>query len=139
MREAGVVEQDKLKQVLRRVSSSKHGWFEQYCVYLENRTQFNWAGSPVPKDRIEQINLCRIDLTHDPNIDSTWVKQSDAHFGKYAVSIFADELDLAVSTPEGDGSPEFPITINVTQRRLMTAIKDVRQFCAYVEAQGTRW
>ncbi len=65
VREAGV-RRDELGSVLKPYKGD--GWFERYRAFLEERTQFNWAACPVARERIEQINLCRNDLTHEPGI-----------------------------------------------------------------------
>jgi hypothetical protein len=113
-------------------------WLEKYCAFLGDRSGFDWAQSPVARDRIEQINLCRIDIVHDPDIDRTSPRQSEDHFRKYPVSLFADELEL-VALVEPGGKPEFPSTINVTRAGLAAATEDVRRFCTFVEEQRTHW
>jgi hypothetical protein len=114
------------------------GWFDRHCRFLEEQTSFRWTNSPVPRDRIEEINLSRNDFTHDPMLGSTWPRQSEPHFRKYPVSGFADKLHLAAMMEEGD-KPEFPIALRVTRENLTAHIEYVRQFCAFVEAQRTKW
>ena len=132
MREAGVTIEG-LKLTLKQYEGQ--GWFKKYCLFLEAQTPFKWAASPIGFDRIEQINLCRNDVAHDPNIDSTRPSQSENHFRKYPVSRFSDEFQMATE----DGMPEVPLWLSVTRKRLTEATKDVRDFCAFVEAQRTRW
>jgi hypothetical protein len=134
---------DYLRQFVRREGGpgpkkSGESWFDHHCRFLEEDTLFRWTNSPVPKDRIEEINLSRNDFAHDPMIGNTWPYQSDEHFRKYPVSAFADKLDLAVMTAEGD-KPEFPIRLKVTRENLTVHIEYVRQFCTFVEAQRTKW
>ncbi|MDQ2713210.1 MAG: hypothetical protein M3Y24_13445, partial [Acidobacteriota bacterium] len=43
--------------------------FDKYETFLLTRTTFQWCNCPVGRDRIEQINLCRNDFQHDPDID----------------------------------------------------------------------
>jgi hypothetical protein len=112
-------------------------WFEKYCRFLEEHTSFRWADSPVSRDRLEQINLSRNDFVHDPTIGSVWPFQSEAHFRKYPTSAFADRLHLAAMS-EG-GEPDFPVALKVTHENLTAHIRYVRQFCAFVEAQRTKW
>ena len=116
---------------------SGESWFDQYCRFLEKNTPFRWAASPVPKERLEEINLSRNDFVHDPMIDSTSPRQSKKHFRKYPVSAFADELYLAAMKGEKD-KPEFPVGLKVTRENLTAHIEYVRQFCAFVEDQRTK-
>ena len=109
--------------VVVRAGQVRSGVFNCYCRFLQARTEFNWSNSPVHQGRIEQINLCRNDIWHDEDIDTTRPQQS-AHFSKYPISIFADELELAAY---GD-TAEFPMGINVTRDKLSAASEDVQQF-----------
>lgn len=136
MRERSVVKAEELGPILKCFKG--RGWFEKYIHFLEQRTRFNWVDSPVTRDRIEQINLSRNDVIHDPDIESTWPTQSEDHFRKYPVSRFAEDWELAMVTPNG-GNPEFPLRLNVTRDRLAEAISDIRSFCAFVEKQRTQW
>jgi len=113
-------------------------WFDHYCRFIEEKTRFSWAGSPVGRSSIEQINLCRNDGVHDEAIHGTWVRQSEHHFRKHPISRFADGIDLATLVSEERGSPEFPLTLNVTRGALGDAIKDVLGFCTFLESCRSR-
>ena len=117
---------------------SKESWFDQHCRFLEENTPFRWTNSPVPRGRLEEINLSRNDFTHDPTIGSTWPFQSEAHFRKYPVSGFVDTLHFAVMTEE-TGVPDSPMPLKVTRENLMSHIEYVRQFCTFVDDQRTQW
>lgn len=136
MREAGVRHTEDLSPILKRYGGK--GWFDNLCSFLKQETPFDWSRSPVPFERIEQINLTRNDVVHNPAIDNTSPEQSEGHFLKHPVSLFADEVDLVASVGE-DGNPLCPVMINVTRKKLMASVEDVRQFCGFVEAQRTKW
>jgi hypothetical protein len=133
MRESSVARMDQVGSALRPYQK-KDGLFNCYCRFLEARTQLDWTKSPVSRDRIEQINLCRNDILHNEDIDGTWPQQSEGHFNKYPISIFADEMELAIY----DGNPESPTSINITRDKLTAAIDDVQQLCGFVETHRTR-
>lgn len=135
MREARVGRAEDLSPVIKRYEGGS--WFEKVCSFLQQETRFDLSLSPIPFERIEQINLARNDVSHHPAIESTWPTQSEKHFRKHPVSVFADELDLLALTGE-DGNPMCPLTINVTRQKLMASIEDVRQFCTFVEGHKTR-
>jgi hypothetical protein len=67
---------EEFPRLLGRQEGKEHGWFERYCSYLANHTKFDWTEAPVPKERIEQINLCLNGVTHDTEIDGTSPPQS---------------------------------------------------------------
>src|ERR1035441_9993218 len=136
MREAEVV-QAELGSILKP-SGQGEGWFGRYERFLLGHTSFTWNACPVKRDRVEQIVLCRNDITHDPRIDAISSRQSLAHFGKYPVSRFADWLDVTLLAGD-DGEPIYPATINVTHEELVNAIKETRRFSEFVEAQRTQW
>jgi len=117
----------------------KDGWFRMYSRFLESHTSFRWSKAPVRQDQLEQINLSRNDITHDPRIDSTAAMQSDEHFEKFPISAFADSLWLEGMIRLGkDGKPAYPVAIRVTRKNLMTHIEYVRLFCDFVEAHKTK-
>ncbi len=118
---------------------AKESWFDRYCRFMEENTSLRWAHSPVSRDRIEQIILCRNDFMHDLNIDSSQAKQSPRHFGKYPVSRFNDPAETAVLLAIAEMSSEpfqhAPASLTVTRLELMNAIADASQFCGFVEKQ----
>jgi hypothetical protein len=115
----------------------KESWFDRHCRFLEENTPFCWTNSPVSRDQIEQINLSRNDILHDPMIDRTQPPQSEEHFRKYPVSRFAEEWQIEAMSGEED-KPQFPLTLDITREKLTGAIADVWQFCKFVEAQRTK-
>jgi len=133
---------DATSQILdRRLKAyrKKDGWFGMYGRFLEARTTFRWSGSPIAPNQLEQINLCRNDIAHDPRIDNTCPLQSDDHFGRYPNSAFADDLWLESMVRVGkDGKPGYPVAIHVTRKNLTAHIEYVRQFCVFVEAHRTK-
>jgi hypothetical protein len=135
MREARVGRADDFSPIIQRCKGGS--WFEKICSFLQQENRVDWPRSPVPVERIEQINLARNDVNHHPTIESTWPTQSERHFRKHPVSVFADELDLLALTG-ADGVPMCPVTINVTRQKLMASIEDVQQFCAFVEGHRTK-
>jgi hypothetical protein len=128
MREAGT----------RKPQLSGNGWFQRYENFLIKNTPFSWEKCPVKRELIEQINLCRNDGTHDPDISTTWPKQTDEHLEKYPQSFFGDEMEAHFLRSEG-GMPAFPLSIHVTAEKLAAAIDASREFCRYVEGCRTRW
>jgi hypothetical protein len=118
----------------RKPMKKKGSWFDRFCHFLEEHTTLSWTNSPVSRDQIEQINLSRNDISHHPVIDRIQPRQTDYHFGKYPMSRFAAEWDIKVMSGE-QGKPEFPLILDITSEKLTAAIADVRQFCAFVEAQ----
>jgi hypothetical protein len=92
----------------------------------------------VPREKVEQINLGRNDFVHHERLGSTWPRQSEAHFKKYPISAFADQLDLAAMTG-GSDMPEVPALLKVTADNLHEHIDYARRFCIFVDAQRTKW
>ena len=118
----------------------KESWFDYYCRYLEDNTSFRWNNSPVPRDQIEQINLCRNDFLHDPDIDGNQPKQSVSHFEKHPLSRFNDGVERAVvkaiAQVNGEEFEATPGSLSVTRYKLLGAIADAGKFCAFVETQN---
>jgi hypothetical protein len=134
-RQAGV-RREELPSVLKGYNG--RGWFDKYQGFLKDRTKFKWANCPVTRDGIEQVILTRNDITHDAMIEGSWPTQSEDHFHRYPLSRFAEDMERAVLTADS-ADPEFPFSLNVTRDALAEAIKDVRQFCSFVEALRTKW
>jgi hypothetical protein len=109
-----------------------------------NRTTFRWEGSPVSRDQIGQINLCRNDFIHDSlsEIDSGQPMQSAGHFQKHPFSPFSDPLDRAVrmasATANSEKWCETPGLLTVSGNALFSALTMARQFCAFVETQDAQ-
>jgi hypothetical protein len=127
--------------------------FEKYESFLLNKTTFRWrdasstqtspeACCPIGRDRIEQINLCRNDFIHDPFIDRGQPKQSKRHFEKYPSSRFVDPIETAVEMASAEAAgKEFqasPASLTVDRHGLVSAMKDARGFCQFVEALNTK-
>lgn len=122
---------------------AKESWFDYYCRCLERTTTFRWADSPISRDQIEQINLCRNDFMHDPGIDSGQPKKSETHFDKHPLSRFDDRLEraveIAIAQANGEVSPpSAPGSLTVSRQELFSAVADARQFCAFIETQQPR-
>jgi hypothetical protein len=132
MREAEVSTEADFSQTMRQCQGD--GWLRKYFFFLEQNTRFDWSRSPVPFERIEQINLSRNDVTHDPRIDSVRAHRTEKHFSKYPVPSFADELEILAL----GGEDEPPLIIKVTRQNLANAIEDVRRFCSFVESERTK-
>ena len=109
-------------------------WFEVYSRFLTKNTPLFWSQSPIPFERLEQINLTRNDATHDWRIETARPHRTDSHIRKHPVSIFADEWEVEML----EGSDELPLQIRVTRENLGAAIEDVRSFCNFVESQRTK-
>jgi hypothetical protein len=113
--------------------------FLRYEKLLLNRTTFRWEDSPVSRNWIEQINLCRNDFIHESEIDSSQPRQSADHFQKQPASPFNDPLDRAVRMAFAQANAEewreTPGLLTVSSYDLFCAIKAARQFCAFVETQ----
>jgi hypothetical protein len=125
-------------EVVRKQKGS--GSFLKYEKLLLDRTTFRWEDSPVSRNWIEQINLCRNDFFHDESeIDSGQPRQSADHFQKQPASPFSDPLDRAVrmafAKANAEDWSETPGLLTVSRYDLFCAIKAARQFCAFVEAQ----
>ena len=138
---------DYLRESVRREGvdpgsqKKNESWFDYYCCSLEQGTTFGWAGSPVARDRIEQINLCRNDFLHDPGIDSGQPKKSEHHFKKHPLSPFDDECERAVgramAQANGEEPRNAPGSLTVSRHALTSAIADARKFCTFVETHRT--
>jgi hypothetical protein len=117
----------------------KDGWFGMYGRFLEAQTTFRWSAAPITRTQLEQINLTRNDIAHDPRIDNTLPMQSHDHFEKYPISAFADAVWLSAMMRVGKhGKPGFPIAIHVSRENLTTHIDYIRLFCVFVEAHRTK-
>jgi hypothetical protein len=121
------------------VPKQKGSPFLKYGGLLLERTTFRWEDSPVTRDRIEQINLCRDDFMHYLGIDGSQPIKSKLHFDKHPLSRFDDHLERAIETAmaqaKGEDPPNTPGSLTVDRHGLISAITDVRQFCVFVEAQ----
>ena len=123
------------------VPKQKGSAFLKYEKLLLNHTTFRWEGSPVSRDQIEQINLCRNDFIHDSEseIDGSQPRQSEDHFQKHPSSPFNDPLDRAVrmafAKANAEEWHETPGLLTVSRSELFSAITAARQFCAFVETQ----
>jgi hypothetical protein len=121
----------------------KESWFDYYCRFLEVHTKFRWAESPVPRDRLEQINLSRNDFMHDPEIDSNQPRKSRSHSEKHPLSRFDDPLEraiLAAMEREAinlDGEQKRP-SLTVARCELFRAVDDAKNFCEFVETHKTQ-
>lgn len=123
------------------VRIQKGSAFLMYEKLLLNRTTFRWEDSPVSRNRIEQINLCRNDFIHDSEseIDSSQPRQSADHFQKHPSSPFNDPLDrlarMAFAKANAEEWRETPGLLTVSRYELCSAITAARQFCAFVGTQ----
>ncbi|MGA2712033.1 MAG: hypothetical protein ABSG41_02920 [Bryobacteraceae bacterium] len=122
------------------VPKRKGSAFLTYEKLLLNRTTFRWEDSPVSRNCIEQINLCRNGFIHDESeIDSSQPRQSEDHFKKQPASPFVDRLDRAVRMAFAQANAEewreTPGLLTVSRFDLFCAIKAARQFCTFVETQ----
>jgi hypothetical protein len=121
------------------VPKQKGRAFLNYEKLLLNRTTFRWEDSPVSRNWIEQINLCRNDFIHESEIDSSQPHQSAEHFQKQPASPFNDPLDRAVrmafAKANAEEWRETPGLLTVSRYDLFCAIKAARRFCAFVETQ----
>jgi len=123
------------------VPKQKGSAFLKYEKLLLTRTTFRWEDSPVSRDRIEEVNLCRNDFIHDSEseIDSSQPRQSPDHFEKHPSSSFSDPLDRAVrmafATANNEEWHETPGLLTVSRYELCSAITAARQFCAFVETR----
>jgi len=118
---------------------AKESWFDRYCCFLEENTSFRWADSPLARDLIEQINLCRNDFQHDPEIDGSQPQKDLRHFEKHPRSRFDDPLERAVKTAyaqvNGEEPRDTPGSLTVTRIELFKAVSDAGTFCEFVETQ----
>jgi|ERR1017187_3397538 hypothetical protein len=125
--------------------------FDRYETLLLDRTTFRWPDSPVSRDRIEQIILCRNDFIHDSEIDSSQPRQSPQHFRKHPSSRFCDPLERAVRETvatlppppmpdwiDGKESQDTGASLTVNREGLLCAMTDAREFCQFVDAQSNR-
>ena len=136
-----------IQDYLRDFIMSKNGkplkksgsWFDRDCKFLEENTSFRWDDSPVTRDQIEQINLCRNSFMHDPAIDRSQPVKDQRHFEKYQVSRFDDCLDRAVRDAftqlSGEDSPNVPGPLTVNRIKLFKALGDARTFCEFIDKQ----
>jgi hypothetical protein len=116
----------------------KGNWFKKYCDNLEGRTAFTWANSPVTFSQLEQINLSRNDFAHDPMLGQIRSRQDPNHFKRYPTPVFAEEFEVAYFTTIGEANDE-PWSLNVAKEVLLPHIEYVRQFCAFVDRNRTKF
>jgi hypothetical protein len=128
-----------------KVLPAGKGWLHRYTAFLESNTAFHWENSPVSLAQIEEINLARNVIWHDPSIDGAWPMQSKGDAERFPRPTFGDEMYMAaldtdvVESVNEDGNPlplRFTVPIHVTREKLAGSIEDVRRFCGFVESQS---
>jgi hypothetical protein len=138
------VSTDEIDKVLpRRKGGSSGSWLHRYACFLEDKTAFRWNDSPVSLAQLEEINLARNVIWHDPSIDGALPMQTEDDAKRFLKPTYGDEMYMAmrdadsVVVKDQDGNPltltPMTVPIEVTREKLAGAIEDVRRFCRFAE------
>lgn len=65
-------------------------WFERYRLFFLNYFYIDWQRGPVNIEDLEQINLTRDDLTHNVNVTTHTVYQTEKHAKRFPKGLFTD-------------------------------------------------
>ena len=111
-----------LEQVLSNKKAKS--WFERYRLLFLEDLGIDWEKGPVKLADLEHMNLARDDLTHNVDVTSMYVYQTERHAERYPKGRYVDEL----WTRLGLGG-----RIRVGPDELNAGIGAVHQFCAWLE------
>jgi hypothetical protein len=127
---------------------SGNSWLHRYTCFLESRTAFRWDNSPVSLAQLEEINLARNAIWHDPSIDGAWPMQTEGDAKRFPNPTFGDETYMAtldgdsIVVEDSEGNPlplTFAVPIQATRTKLVGAIEGVQRFCEFVESLRAAW
>jgi hypothetical protein len=111
-----------LRQILAQKKAKS--WFERYRLLFLEELGIDWEKGPVKLADLEHMNLARDDLTHNVEVMSMYVYQTESHAQRYPKGRFVDDL----WTRLGLGG-----RIKVGPEELTAAITVVDEFCRWLE------
>lgn len=118
----------------------KKGWINGYRVYFRDRLAIDWTKAPSKLNLLEEIVLIRNRAQHPECITTLQIRQSDSDAIKHPRSFFADEIEMKMFG--GDQAQDelvLPCRLNVTRKRLLSAIDEADRFCSWIEDALSRW
>jgi hypothetical protein len=71
-------------------NTKARSWFERYRLLFLNYFRIDWELGPVNIKDLEQINLTRDDLTHNINVTTHTVYQTEKHAKRFPKGMFTD-------------------------------------------------
>ena len=98
-------------------------WFERYRLLFLEELGIDWRKGPVDLAQLEHLNLTRDDVTHNVDVMSILVFQTDRHKEQHPKGLFID--DWACLSLGG--------RIKVGREELTAALRTVDGFCAWLE------
>ncbi len=73
-------------------------WFERYRLLFVEDLGIDWHKGPVKLSELEHLNLARDDVTHNVDVTSMYVHQTERHAKRYArqgiVSLCSKSLQM---------------------------------------------
>jgi hypothetical protein len=99
-------------------------WFERYRLLFLEDMGIDWRKGPVKLSELEHLNLARDDVTHNVDVMSMYVYQTDRHAERYPKGLFVDEVWLNLNLGG---------RIKVGRDELTAGLGMVDDFCAWLE------
>ena len=117
----GIATSENLK---RRLAAKSGNWFQKYRLLFLEDLKIDWQRSPVPITDLEHLNLTRDDITHNVDLTTTYVGQTQKHAGRFPNGLFTDDLWAGMGMSG---------IIKVDAAKLRKAVEMVEQFCQFLE------
>jgi len=109
----------------RRLAAKKaNSWFERYRQLFLEDLGIDWHKGPVKLSEMEHLNLARDDVTHNVDVMSTYVYQTERHAERYPKGLFVDEVWTNLNLGG---------RIRVGRDELTAGLRMVDAFCAWLE------
>jgi hypothetical protein len=103
--------------------------FKRYQNFWECQYGIDWTASPIPPEKVEELNLARNDMQHSETYFGMTRRQGNEHREKFPDGLFAHEVDKNIYTARSrDGGYSWPMRLYVTDKTLAEAIRRVELF-----------
>ncbi len=99
-------------------------WFERYRLSFLEDMGIDWHKGPVKLSELEHLNLARDDVTHNVDVMSMYVYQTERHAARYPKGLFVDEVWMNLNLGG---------RIKVGRDELTSGLRMVDDFCAWLE------
>jgi hypothetical protein len=115
---------------------TKKGWLNGYRQYFSDTLGIDFAKSPIPLIRLEEIVRARNVVQHPNNIASNKVSFTDDDLDVLQEPFLSSEIDRRMSLSFSDTSRWFlPLTLHVPPEKFEAALKDTAQFAAWLDEE----
>lgn len=106
------------------VARKNKNWFERYRLSFLEDMGIDWHKGPVKLSELEHLNLARDDVTHNVEVMSMYVYQTEQHAARYPKGLFVDEVWMNLNLGG---------RIKVGRDELTAGLRMVDAFCAWLE------